>query len=354
MRFFFIIQGEGRGHMTQAIALAAMLRRNGHDVNNVVVGKSDRRTIPEFFFEGIGAKVTQLSSPNFITDKKSKCVKIWPTILSAISRLGEYRQSIRTIDLLVQKEQPDVIINFYDFIGGVYSMLKSPNAKFICIAHQYLAGHSSFEFPKGGLMDIAFFKLGNWLTSYGAKLRMALSFQKYSDERVAVVPPLLRKEIKQLQTSDGDHLLIYLLNHGYSEEIDQFHNKYPDVELHCFWDKPGAPNELVVDETLTYHQLDSEKFLKFLASCAGYVTTAGFESICEAMYLDKPVMMIPVKGHYEQACNALDASRAGAGVSANSFDLKIFLDYLPNHKNEAEKFRSWCEEAESLFLQKLT
>lgn len=39
-----------------------------------------------------------------------------------------------------------------------------------------------------------------------------------------------------------------------------------------------------------------------MQGCSGYVTTAGFESVCEAMYLGKPVMMIPT--HVEQEINA--------------------------------------------------
>lgn len=50
-----------------------------------------------------------------------------------------------------------------------------------------------------------------------------------------------------------------------------------------------------------------------MAGCRAYATTAGFESICEAMYLGKPVLMVPA--HIEQDCNAHDAMRAGAGLS---------------------------------------
>ena len=42
MKFLFIVQGEGRGHLTQAITLEEILRRNGHEVVEVLVGKRDR------------------------------------------------------------------------------------------------------------------------------------------------------------------------------------------------------------------------------------------------------------------------------------------------------------------------
>ena len=48
MKFLFIVQGEGRGHLTQAITLEEILLRNGHEVVEVLVGKSSSRRLPDF------------------------------------------------------------------------------------------------------------------------------------------------------------------------------------------------------------------------------------------------------------------------------------------------------------------
>lgn len=48
MKFLFIVQGEGRGHLTQAITLEEILRRNGHEVVEVLVGKSVRAACRDF------------------------------------------------------------------------------------------------------------------------------------------------------------------------------------------------------------------------------------------------------------------------------------------------------------------
>jgi uncharacterized protein (TIGR00661 family) len=354
MRFFFIVQGEGRGHMTQSMALANMLRARGHEVSRVVVGKSRRREIPSFFKEGIGCRIDQVHSPNFVTDKKSKSVRIWKSVWHGMARLNTYRKSLVKLDEMVKEDDPDVIINFYDFIGGLYNLLKKPNVKFVCIAHQYLAKHSVFEYPKGRLLDKRSMKMGNWVTSLGADARLALSFHEDPDEGgITVVPPLLRTKVRSAVVSNGDYLLVYMLNHGYADEIDHFHAHNPDISLHCFWDKPDTPDELKIDDQLTYHQLNGTKFLDFMAGCKGYLTTAGFESVCEAMYLGKPAMMMPVQGHYEQACNALDAVKAGAGISSAQFDLQLLVEYLPKHKDRGDVFRNWCDRAEGIFLDKL-
>ena len=38
MRYVFIVQGEGRGHLTQAISMERLLRESGHEVAAVLVG----------------------------------------------------------------------------------------------------------------------------------------------------------------------------------------------------------------------------------------------------------------------------------------------------------------------------
>ncbi len=341
--------------MTQALALSSLLRHHGYEISRVIVGRSARRMIPDYFKEQIEAPIEEVDSPNFVTDRNSKSVRIFKSLFHAMARLGTYKKSIDTIDKIVKTDDPDVIINFYDFIGGLYNKLKSPRAKFFCIAHQYLSRHSAFEFPSGRLLDKQSLILANWLTSLGADARLALSFYELQDEPgIAVVPPLLRDEIKHMRPTNDGHILVYMLNHGYAEAVNDFHARYPEVRLHCFWDKPDAPVKWCVDENLTYHQLNGQLFLEKMASCIGYLTTAGFESVCEAMYFGKPVMMMPVQGHYEQACNALDAQKAGAGVASDSYDLQILMEYIPKHTSVHDKFQTWTEKTEERFLKILS
>ena len=56
MKILFIVQGEGRGHLTQAISMEKLLRSNGHEVVEVLVGKSESRRLPGFFIRNIQAE----------------------------------------------------------------------------------------------------------------------------------------------------------------------------------------------------------------------------------------------------------------------------------------------------------
>ena len=225
------------------------------------------------------------------------------------------------------------------------------------MAHQYLLSHPEFTFPEGRALDRTSLMIGNRITRLGANKILALSFQKFPHlprRHFYVVPPLLRREIKHLERKDDGHLLIYMVNPGYGTEVERFHQANPDVPMHCFWDQKEKPEEWKVDETLTFHQLDDKKFLKKMASCHGYVTTAGFESVCEAMYLGKPVMMIPVKGHYEQSCNAIDAQKAGAGIPHHEFDIGVLMNYIPEYEDVSIWFRGWAVQNKKMFLEHLT
>lgn len=356
MKFIFIVQGEGRGHMTQAISLYNILTQAGHVVSHVIVGKSKRRALPSFFSDKIDCPISRLDSPNFIADKNNKSVRFWKTIFLNIWRIRTFLRSIQKIDTLVKEENPDTIVNFYDFLSGFYFLVKRPKVRHVAIAHQFLLSHSSFEFPRGRIFDKQSILLGNKLAAYRAQTILSLSFQSLENEpskRLFVAPPLLRSAIQEQTITSEDHFLIYMVNHGYSSQVKEFHQKHPEIPLHCFWDKSDAPKELKIDDTLTFHRLDDTKFISYMASCRGFLTTAGFESVCEAMYMGKPVLMVPVQGHYEQACNALDAKKAGAGVSSNEFDLEVLLDYLPHHKSVEEEFKRWCKTSEETFLKEI-
>ena len=108
-----------------------------------------------------------------------------------------------------------------------------------------------------------------------------------------------------------------------------------------------------IDDTLTFHQLDGTKYLRMMQTCRALVSTAGFESVCEAMYLGKPVLMVPVPRHFEQACNAIDGVLAGAGASCRTFDLSVLNDFLPYFQSPQAEFQNWCGETARLFLQQL-
>ena len=80
--------------------------------------------------------------------------------------------------------------------------------------------------------------------------------------------------------------------------------------------------------------------------------SAGFESICEAFYLGKPVLAIPTAGHYEQTLNGWDAERAGAARAGSYDDLDSFWGQPPVPSQGAvADFRSWVAQAPEMIVR---
>jgi len=357
LRCLFVVQGEGRGHLTQAMALRRLLRDAGHQVEAVVVGKSDGQAVPAFFRAAFEAPVTDVASPGFVSDDADRSVRPWVTLRRALGRTPTFWRSLDALDAAVERHDPDVVVNFFEPLMGLYAVTHSPSVPVVAVAHQYMFLHPDYRFPAGRWGRRWAARAFARLTAWGASRRLALSLYPAADrpqDNLTVLPPLLRTGVfRQPRDQSEPFFLVYILNSGYAKEVIRWHEQHPDVPLHCFWDRPDAAPVDAYDDTLTFHQLDDEKFLRLMARCRGFVSTAGFESVAEAMYLGTPVQVVPVAGHYEQRCNAIDAVRAGAGVRSPRFDIGRLRAALDRGGDSGERFRRWVRQGRRRFVREL-
>jgi uncharacterized protein (TIGR00661 family) len=265
------------------------------------------------------------------------------------------RESLERLEAIIRETRPDVIINFFEPLMGLLQAIRPVPVPVVAAAHQFALLGAQAGAPPG--TPVAPWWLKAFIRFVGFKQwKMALSFTPSvepitSPERVIVVPPLLRRRVLSLEPHDGDYVLIYVATHGYAESIRSWHAAHPHVPLKCFYDRPGAPKVEVVDSTLSFHALDGEEFLRQMAGCRAVMCTAGFESVCEAAFLGKPVLMVPLDDHHEQRLNARDAERAGVAIGQPTFDLDA-LSRLPE-RCDREWFRAWCLEGDVRLLDAL-
>lgn len=351
MKFLFLVQGEGRGHMTQALSFAEILTELGHELVAVGVGSSNRRKIPEFFEKGINCPIIPFESPNFICDKEQKKILLTQTIFKNLTKLPTFFKSLKTIQRLVEIYQPDITLNFYELLGGLHQLVYRPNQRYWVIGHQYLIAHEAFPFAKGKPVQKFLFKVNTHLTALGAEKWLALSFrplEQSKNPKLTVLPPLLRKQLFELSPEEGDFVLAYMVNPGYANELIEQAKAHPDLKIEAFWDNKSYPQAFRALPNLVFHPINDRLFLKKMSACKAYISTAGFESICEAMYFQKPVLMTPVEGQYEQECNAIDAALAGAGLGYDSFDLEALEAYL---NKQYRRQHSWVTQSRDTFIK---
>ena len=345
MKIMFAVQGDGRGHMTQAIAASQILQREGHEIVAVTVGTNPSRKLPEFFTQAFGERVVPIESPGF-SFHAGKGVTTLGTLRQAITGLNRYRASLQILEATLDKTQPDLIINFLEPLVGVFKLLRRHPVPVISVGHQFMLEHP--EFVRCRKYALQQWTMRQYVRLTGARsTRFALSFYPAApqpDRGLFVGPPLLRQDLFGLQPDTrGRFLLAYVLNQGYTDEILQWHARYPGIELHCFCEKPKVEPVWRCDATLWFHKLDGMKFLRMMAESRGVACTAGFESLNEAAWLGKPLLVVPVANHVEQYLNALDAEKAGLAVAATTFDLTPLL--TAPLRAGLGSYRDWIKQA---------
>ena len=331
--------------------------------------------------------------------RNSKSVSNTATLLGVLGNLPKYRRIVRQLEAVVQQAQPDVIINFFEPIAAFYALTRRHRPPVVAIGHQFMFQHPGYVQTPQLRWQLLSMRIYTWLLGARAT-KLALSLYAAPDlpgKRLIVGPPILRKQLFQLESKPvqfdaevgtlrggtnevghtsrpafpspdaalgdgerrsapalpanpgGSFTLVYLLNHGYADQIIAWSAKNPHTRLHCFYDKPGAPAEFQHSPSLTFHKLGGEKFLKFMAACRNVVCTAGFESVSEAAWLGKPLFLVPVENHIEQQVNAIDAQQFGLGIAEKTFNLDRLAE-LPERLPVA-KFRSWLDCAPQKLFQ---
>jgi uncharacterized protein (TIGR00661 family) len=332
------------------MAVKEMAEAAGHQIVAVTLGASAQRPMPAYFASAMKMPVRQLPTLEF-KYKNNRAVSNTATLLGVFHKLPKYFRILRQLDDIVHETQPDVIINFFEPMAAFYAITRRRRPPVVAIGHQFMFQHPGYVRAPHLWKQLFSMKLYTRLLGARAT-KLALSLYEVPDlpkKRIIVGPPILRKQLFQLKANpDGEFVLVYLLNHGYADQIIHWSGNNPRTKLHCFYDKPGAPPEFQHSPALTFHQLDGEKFLRMMAECRHVVCTAGFESVGEAAWLGKPLFLVPVENHVEQQVNALDAQQFGLGLAEKSFNLDRLAE-LPD-RLPVEKFRAWVNCApEKLF-----
>lgn len=122
------------------------------------------------------------------------------------------------------------------------------------------------------------------------------SYQKYDQN--TFYPPI-RSEIRQLNPTQGNYYLVYLPFYGHKlilKHLAKFKN-----EKWIVFSKYA--HKIEVFDNVTIKPISNKSFIDCLKHCKGILCSAGFGTTSEALYLNKKLLVIPMKNQYEQQCN---------------------------------------------------
>jgi len=338
--------------MTQALALAGLLRSAGHEVTRVLVGTSPFRSVPDYFVRQLDAPLETFDAPTQVPDRDGRGASTGATLRDVLGRSPAFLRALGSIRAATR--DADVVVNFLDLLGGLSGFIPGTRPPSVAVAHNYLFLHPRLGRLPGPALTRKLVLTYVRATALRSVTRVALSFGPVAgehDSRLAVAPPLLRGGLEAIRVGDDGYLLAYALNPGYGTLLAEWQRRHPDVRVHCYVEGGAAAIGTPPSDGFHAHALNEEGFLAHLGSCRAYVGSAGFESICEAFYLGKPVLAVPTEGHFEQRLNGWDAQRAGAARLGTYEDLDSFWEDPPVPSQVAVRdFRSWVARAPEMIV----
>lgn len=313
----FFIQGEGRGHCAQALALKQIFDEIGIDVVGVYIGKNHLARNHDWVLKDINVATTGgYYSPNFVYHNNE--ISLTKTVLKTIKNVKNIVSSIKYIKDLVKLHNPDFVINFYEPLVG--RALLNHSVPVIVIGHQFMIPHPLY--PKQLPIQRFLIQFFNHLVAGTAVKKIALSYYpQYDTYNITVCPPLLRRDILQSNiVIKPNKVVAYVVNSYLVEKITNQAHLYPDKQF------------VIYNETYSYVNKNVEckkvgpSFVTDLLSAEYVITSGGFETICESVYLNKKILAVPVENHAEQILNTIDASTNKLICTNDDYNLKELFE----------------------------
>lgn len=345
VRAVFIVQGEGRGHLSQSVALKEYLEADGHAVVGVYVGSSSREKIPSYYSNIFKDSLKSFNSPGFLRTPNKKGIYVGRTILYNLLRGFIYLREVRMLRKEINRLKPDVVVNFYEGLGAL-AMRKLPaGIRRIGIGHHFYLHLKSYPCGGGKSIHRALLKAHTRLVMSSCDKVLALSYSKTEgSEKIKIVPPLVRKQFREAKIREADRYLVYLLNEGFVVDLFRLAGENPDLGFDVFSD---LPPETPVPEGIRLFTPDDSEFFEKMKNCRAVLTTAGFDTAAEAACLGLPLAVVPVENHFEQLCNSVDVEANGIGIILKNFDLNN-LEKMT--KKDHPVYKNWVASAASHFL----
>jgi uncharacterized protein (TIGR00661 family) len=289
MRILYAIQGTGNGHLSRARSIVPELCRYGI-VDVLVSGVQVELTLDypvKYRFQGLG----------FIFGKKGG-IDMLATYRKA--KLKRFRREIQSLPVM----DYDLVISDFEPVSAWACLQRGVP----CYGLSHQAAVLSEHAPRPKKRD----GVGTAFLQYYAPVTKAYGFHfKPYDE--GIFTPVIRDGVRRLKPHAGDHYTVYLPAYSDARIIDMLLH-FPETQWEVFSKNTSGLTE---HQNIIIRPLHDNLFLQSMANSKGVLCGAGFETPAEALFLGKKLLVIPMKGQYEQQCNAAALKKLGVPVIRN-------------------------------------
>jgi len=286
MKVLYAIQGTGNGHLSRALDIVPMLQQKV-DLDILVSGMQGDLKLP--------FKVDyQLNGLSFICGKRGG-IDFFKTIKNSSFRT--FRKEMNKIDI----EKYDLIINDFEPLSAWAAKLQ----KIPCVSLSHQAAVNAKESPRPKKRDF----LGERILKRYAPCDSYIGFH-FENYNKQIHTPVIRKEIRDLKPQNHNYYTVYLPAYG-DKKLIAFFSQFPNTKWQIF-SKHNSKKQ--THKNITIEPVSNKAFIKSFENCDGIICGAGFETPAEALFLEKKLLVIPMKNQYEQKCNAAALKKLGVPV----------------------------------------
>jgi uncharacterized protein (TIGR00661 family) len=286
MKILYAIQGTGNGHLSRARDIIPLLQAQG-ELDILVSGTQADVELPwpvKYRFKGL----------SFVFGKKGG-IDLLATYQK--SRLKRLYNEIKSLPV----EDYDIVINDFEPVSAWACKMKH----LPCIGLSHQAAVANKKSPKPKKTDL----VGKAVLRYYAPVTKAYGFHFGAYDK-NIFTPVIRGQIRKVAPQNKGHYTVYLP--AYSDKrIIKVLGAVKDVQWQVFSKHAAKAYEA---GHIKISPVDNEAFVESLLNCNGILCGAGFETPAEALFLKKKLMVIPMKGQYEQHCNAAALKTMGVQV----------------------------------------
>jgi len=287
MKIFYAVQATGNGHISRAQQLLPYLQRYGK-VDVFLSGSNSQLQgdLPiRFRSRGLGLHYDASGSLHYRKiAKQLNPQRIW--------------KEIRQLPV----ENYDVVINDFECLTALACAYKNvPSVQF---GHQ--ASFTSDLVPRPVKKDV----IGEFILRHFARASryIGLHFRSYDD---FIFEPVIKKQILQAEPRNKGHITVYLSAYN-DETVIRHLSPLKSFRFEVF---SREVKQTVTIGNVTLLPVSQVLFNESMINSYGVITGAGFETPAEVLHLGKKLMVIPIRGQYEQLCNAAALEKLGVKVT---------------------------------------
>ena len=297
MKILYGIQLTGNGHITRSIQIIKSLKEIGCEVDIITSGNNSQLELPyevKQHHKGL----------SFFYDKSGGI---------------DWIKTIKSLNLMQFIKDIEYDANEYDIVVSDFEPISAWSAKkhkkpSIGIGNQYSFMSENIPRPtKRSIISEIFLK-----RFAKCDHNIAINYQRYDD---FIYLPIISDVLLGKKVKEEDFYLVYLPSISTERIVRELKSANQNWRIYS----PDVKEDYV-DGKIELKKPNKEEFAKDLLRCKGVITAAGFSTTSEALVLKKKIWSIPIKGQYEQECNAL--ALKGMGIFTEDLSVESISKWI--------------------------